>query len=397
MYTRLFARLLFVLLVLLFNGGRSQIIAREADGVRVIVIDAGHGGKFPGAHYAGIKEKDLTLNIALRLGKLIEAGMPGVTVVYTRKTDTELSEILADDLQKRASIANKNNGNLFISIHVNAAKSTSAKGVETLIMGETPKEQRYNENALYESNREDLIDMSDVRQAAIVRAYIQNLQFTYGQYSMALARCMHESFRKSGREVRKIKPQLLRVLYAADMPAVLTEIGFMSNSQEAAYMKSEKGQAEIARDLYNAVREYAAYVEQIQRAEEGEITDTTSTPPAVVGNSSSAEASAVDNMPAPELNQPVGKPDKPAKQNIRIAEYYAIQLLASPKSVPLKSSQFKVYKGKAKEYVTQGKFRYKYCVGEYSDRPAAVKALAGVKKHFPDAFVVRCKGKEIVK
>ena len=142
--------------------------------------------------------------------------MPGVKVVYTRKTDKALGPDKAKDLQARADIANKAGGDLFISIHVNAAKSTAARGVETLIMGESPKEQRYNENALFENNREDLIDMSDERTAAIVRAYIQNLQFTYGEYSMAIARCIQNNYLKAGRHSRGIKPQLLRVLYATD-------------------------------------------------------------------------------------------------------------------------------------------------------------------------------------
>ncbi|MFR8224962.1 MAG: N-acetylmuramoyl-L-alanine amidase family protein [Alistipes shahii] len=169
---------------------------------------------------------------------------------------------LAADLQARADIANKAGGDLFISIHANAAPGRRAvRGVETLIMGESSKEQRYNENALFENNREDLIDMSDERTAAIVRAYIQNLQFTYGEYSMAFARCIQNSYLKAGRHSRGIKPQLLRVLYATDMPGVLTEIGFMSNQQELAYMKSDRGQNEIARDRSTrAIRNYSAYV-----------------------------------------------------------------------------------------------------------------------------------------
>ena len=251
----------FALAAVFTNGLRAENIA---PGLKVVVLDAGHGGKFPGAHYGNVYEKNLTLSVVLRLGKLIEQGMPGVKVVYTRKTDKELGATLLDDLQARADIANRAGGELFVSVHVNAAASTAARGVETLIMGETPKEQRYNEDALYESNREDLIDMSDERTAAIVRAYIQNLQFTYGEYSMAMARCIQNSYGKAGRHLRGIKPQLLRVLYATDMPGVLTEIGFMSNPQEMAYMKSEKGQAEIARSLYNAVRDYDAYLRGTQ-------------------------------------------------------------------------------------------------------------------------------------
>lgn len=265
MRTRLFLLFAFAAVTVLMNGATAGNIAH---GVEVVVIDAGHGGKFPGAHYGNVYEKDLTLKVALKLGKLIEEGMPGVKVVYTRKTDKALGTDLATDLQARADIANKAGGDLFVSIHVNAAKSSAARGVETLIMGESPKEQRYNENALFENNREDLIDMSDERTAAIVRAYIQNLQFTYGEYSMALARCIQNNYLKAGRHSRGIKPQLLRVLYATDMPGVLTEIGFMSNAQEMAYMKSEKGQDEIARSIYEGVRDYSAYVLETRRAEE---------------------------------------------------------------------------------------------------------------------------------
>lgn len=133
MLRALFVFLLFSAAVPLPNGAAAQNIAH---GVQVVVIDAGHGGKFPGAHYAGIQEKDLTLKVALKLGKLIEEQMPGVTVVYTRKTDKELGDTLLADLQKRADIANAAGGDLFLSIHVNAAKSATARGVETLVMGD---------------------------------------------------------------------------------------------------------------------------------------------------------------------------------------------------------------------------------------------------------------------
>ena len=266
MRTRLLLLFAFAAATVLMNVASAGNIAH---GVEVVVIDAGHGGKFPGAHYGGIYEKDLTLKVALKLGKLVEEGMPGVKVVYTRTADRTLGADLAADLQARADIANKAGGDLFISIHANAApRATGVRGVETLIMGESSKEQRYNENALFENNREDLIDMSDERTAAIVRAYIQNLQFTYGEYSMAFARCIQNSYLKAGRHSRGIKPQLLRVLYATDMPGVLTEIGFMSNQQELAYMKSDRGQNEIARSLYQAIRNYSAYVLGTRMAEE---------------------------------------------------------------------------------------------------------------------------------
>ena len=382
MRTRLFLLFAFAAVTVLTNAASAGNIAH---GVEVVVIDPGHGGNDPGAHYGGTSEKDLTLKVALKLGKMIEEGMPGVKVVYTRKTDKALGPDKAKDLQARADIANKAGGDLFISIHVNAAKSTAARGVETLIMGESPKEQRYNENALFENNREDLIDMSDERTAAIVRAYIQNLQFTYGEYSMALARCIQNNYLKAGRHSRGIKPQLLRVLYATDMPGVLTEIGFMSNAQEMAYMKSEKGQDEIARSIYEGVRDYSAYVLETRRAEEeaaaapkpGKEPETQ----VVIGKEPvrPAEQDKASDAPAaktvtPEKGEPekaAGKsgaqkpePRKPAKAGDAPKQAarplrYTVQVLASAQTVPTSSARFKAYRNKVKQYTAEGRFRYK--------------------------------------
>lgn len=421
-----------LLLLLAFAAAVVSINAVAAGnivhGVSVVVIDAGHGGKFPGAHYGGVYEKDLTLKVALKLGKLIEEGMPGVKVVYTRTTDKALGADLASDLQARADIANNAGGDLFISIHANAApKATSVRGVETLIMGETPKEQRYNENALYESNREDLIDMSDERTAAIVRAYIQNLQFTYGEYSMAIARCIQTSYAKAGRNSRGVKRQLLRVLYATDMPGALTEIGFMTNAQELAYMKSDKGQNEIASSIYRAVKEYSAYVLKTRRAEEGASVKETTLPAGTsqsVGTSQSAGTQQPTPKPAADSAKASGKgaanstqpsvagkvsgenasatkesaakgavaKESAAQQPLR----YAVQVLASAKRIPLNSAQFRSYRGKVRQYTSQGRFPYKYCVGEFESRTAAQRKAAEVRKIFPEAFVVCCRGTQIV-
>lgn len=406
MRTRLFLLLAIAAVTVLRNVAAAENIAH---GVQVVVIDAGHGGNDPGAHHAGAYEKTLTLRVALKLGKLIEEGMPGVKVVYTRKTDKALAATKIADLQARADIANKAGGDLFISIHVNAAKSPAARGVETLVMGESSKEQRYNENALFENNRDDLLDMSDERTAAIVRAYIQNLQFTYGEYSMALARCIQNNYLKDGRHSRGIKPQLLRVLYATDMPGVLTEIGFLSNTQEAAYLKSEKGQNEIARSLYRAVRDYSAYVLETRGEEESPKsvkepaerkngTDSAAKPtaksekeePATVRSASEKSSGAKTGEDKSGVKTQTG-----ASAAAETPVHYAVQVMASVKAVPTGSTQFKSYRGKVRQYAAQGRFRYKYCVGEYADRAAAQRKAREVRKVFPDAFVVCCRGDRI--
>ena len=125
------------------GGGRCLANNNEV-GVRVIVIDAGHGGKaFPGATYGGVKEKDINLAVALKLGALIEKELPQIKVVYTRKTDTALGKTLNEDLTARANIANKAGGDFFISIHANAGPGKpSVAGAGTIIMGGSGKGTR---------------------------------------------------------------------------------------------------------------------------------------------------------------------------------------------------------------------------------------------------------------
>ena len=415
---------LFALLALLatFSVTKHAAAAEQsAGGIKVIVLDAGHGGTDPGAHYAGVYEKDITLKVVLRLGKLIEQGMPGVKVVYTRTTDKALAATKQDDLQARADIANKAGGDLFLSVHVNASHFTAARGAETLVMGESTKEQQYNEDALYENNRDDLIDMSDERTAAIVRAYIQNLQFTYGEYSLAIANCIQKNYEASGRRTRGVKPQLLRVLYATDMPGVLTEIGFLSNPKEAAYLKSEKGLDEIARSLFRSVKEYSARLSQLRGEIAGSgqpsgagqavrpelpvpkseptaqperptqpkptVTPAPTTTPA--SKPAAKPASAPTQTNQPQRQQPASTTDGPVR--------YAVQLKASQVEIPLQSEQFKGYRNSVKQLLGTGAYRYKYCVGEYETYAAAQRKLQEVRREFPDAFIVRCRGSHIVK
>ena len=379
---------LFVHLVLIaafFVTGRAAA-EPEARGIGVIVLDAGHGGSDPGAHYAGVYEKDITLKVVLRLGKRIEQEMPDVKVVYTRKTDKALAPTKVKDLQERANIANRAGGDLFLSVHVNASRMAAARGAETLVMGESTKEQQYNEDALYENNRDDLIDMSDEREAAIVRAYIQNLQFTYGEYSLALATCIQKNYESFGRHSRGVKPQLLRVLYATDMPGVLTEIGFLSNPKEAAYLKSEKGIDEIVQALFRAVKEYSARLSQLRG-------ETVAHPRPAAPTPAAEPAKPAQPAPAPATQPaPAQQPDE-ADQPVR----YTVQIRSSMSEMKLPSAEFKSYRNETKQYIGSDRYKYKYCVGSYETYAAAQQKLQEVRREFPDAFIVLCRGSRIVK
>lgn len=376
-------RSVFYLVAILFLALSSNAVFGEnvAQGVRVIVIDAGHGGpKFPGARYNGICEKDINLQVALKLGALIERNMPDVKVVYTRKVEKQFSPVLTDDLQARADIANKADGDLFISIHSNAARDSRVRGVETLIMGESPMETRVNENILFANNKDEFLDMSDQKTAAIVRAYIQNLQFTYGEYSEMMARLVQKHYVKLGKVNRGVRKQPLKVLYATDMPSVLTEIGFMSNPQELKYITSEKGQNEIAAALFGAVKEYAEYVRKSLLVDSS---SETARPASETVPQDSAVERKTEGKPA-EKSQTVG------------GRTYSIQIMASADRLKTSDARFCAYRNKVKEYRAGGRFPYKYCVGEYADRAAAQAELKTVRQRFSTAFVVAVENGAIV-
>jgi N-acetylmuramoyl-L-alanine amidase len=348
-----------------------------AQGLHTVVIDAGHGStRFPGARYGNVCEKDINLKVALRLGALIEKNMPSVKVIYTRKVDKNFSSDLRTDLQARADIANRASGDLFISIHSNASRNTAVRGVETLIMGESSLETRVNEETLFAYNKDEVMDMSDEKTAALVRAYIQNLQFTYGEYSEAMARFIQKQYVKLGRHNRGVRKQPLRVLYATDMPSVLTEIGFMSNPTELKYITSEKGQSEIANAIYAAVKEYDALLRRTSLA------DTTP-------QSQEPVAQPSANVAKPSVVKP--SEAKPASVK------YAVQILASDRKLDTSSSRFKSYRGKVAVVRGQGALPYKYCVGSHSDRKSAQASVATIAKSFPGAFVVAVSDGKIVK
>lgn len=356
---------LFALLVS-YNGFGAENVAQ---GVKVIVIDAGHGGsRYPGAGYNGFAEKDINLQVALKLGALIEKNLPNIKVVQTRTVDKYFSTVLSEDLQARADIAHRNEGDLFISIHSNAHRNSEVRGVETLIMGETSMEQRVNQNALYLNNKEELLDMSDQKTATIVRAYIQNLQFTYGEYSEMMARLIQEEYVKLGYNNRGVRRQPLKVLYATDMPSVLTEIGFMSNPADLKHITSEKGQKEIAGAIFRAVKQY---VENVRR--------------------SLLLDSGVQTTPAPQPQKEIKEPAKPAPTTPKAqpaVKRYAIQLMASVKKIPTDHPELKSYRGKVWVLESNSALKYKYCYGSFTDKAVAQQHIAEVRKEFPQAFII---------
>ena len=234
--------------------------------------------------------------------------------------------------------------------------------------------------------------MSDVGTAAIVRAHIQNLQFTYGEYSEVMARFVQKHYAKLGRENRGIRRQPLRVLYATDMPSILTEIGFMSNSADLKYITSEKGQSELVKALYNAVADYVAYVKASLLKE---------TPSQPKAQEPKVEQPKVEQpkkeQPKVEHPKPQPKPQPQSTPKATSSVRYAIQIMASQKAVSLSDARFNSCKGKVRQVRADGPYSYKYCVGDYAERSAAQANVANIRKNYPQAFVIAVKDGKVVK
>ncbi len=227
-----------------------------------IVIDAGHGGKDPGnikgSRSARVREKDITLPVALKLGAYLEERL-GVNVVYTRTDDRFI------DLKVRGEIANAAKGKLFISIHANAFQRVSVGGTETYILGlhktESARRVMEAENSVvlkYEDNPDAYAHMTE---EALVRMALA--QSAYLKQSEEIASLIEEQFAtRVGRHSRGVKQAGFQVLWAASMPAILVELGYLSNKADRRFLTSEQGQDYMASAIFRAIRDYKLKYEQ---------------------------------------------------------------------------------------------------------------------------------------
>lgn len=233
----------------------SSTFYAQSKGKFKVVLDAGHGGKDPGAIYYGVKEKDIALDVTLRVGKILESN-PEVKVIYTRKTDVFI------ELIDRPKIANKEDADLFISIHCNGAKNIKAYGTETYVMGlsrsaanlEVAKKE--NSVILLESNYQEKYKGFDPNKPESLIG-MKLLQEEYLNQSIDLASKIENNFVSlSKRYSRGVKQTPLWVLDASYMPGVLIELGFLSNKAENDYLSSENGKNELAQAIAKAIVNY---------------------------------------------------------------------------------------------------------------------------------------------
>ncbi len=222
-----------------------------------IVLDAGHGGHDIGATYNGVREKDVTLGVTLALGRMIEQEL-GLRVVYTRRDDH------FEELRERGRIANRAGGKLFVSIHANAAPTApSASGTETYFLAPhrtaSAQEVMDRENAVIQLESAPALYAEYTRQGDILQAMAMS---AYQEESQTLARLVETRLTDQGRRSRGVKQAGFLVLWAASMPAILVETGFVSNADEARLLGSHDGQVRTARGIFEAI---AAYRDQYER------------------------------------------------------------------------------------------------------------------------------------
>jgi N-acetylmuramoyl-L-alanine amidase len=236
--------------------------ARERWKLDVIVIDAGHGGEDPGAiGVTRVREKDVTLGIALKLGKLIEKNLKGVKVVYTRKRDRSV------ELYRRGQIANEARGKLFISIHCNSMrrKPNSQNGFEIYLLrpGRTEDAVRIaeRENAViklergYQKRYQELTEENFILVTMAQSAHVKHSE----RFAEILEKEMRHRLSIPDNGVRQAG---FLVLVGASMPNVLIETGYLSNRKEERFLKSKTGQEKIASAIYEAVKKYKSQYEK---------------------------------------------------------------------------------------------------------------------------------------
>ena len=375
---RKFGIIIFLILFSFLSGVSQEYMD-------VVVIDAGHGGKDPGAIGSKVKEKKLTLSIALKLGDYIEEKLEDVKVIYTRKKDKFVP------LHKRSEIANKNDADLFISIHCNATKSRRVYGAETYVMGphknddnlEVAKQE--NASVLLEDNYKDQYDGFDPNspEAHIIFSLYQN---TYLDQSLKIAERVQTQFRERvSRHDRGVKQAGFLVLWQVAMPSILVETGFLSNPNEQQFLSSEKGQAYIASAIFRALRNYKDKVERGLDESRDSVKEEKET---------KAKEDIAAKQNSDKIEKDVGGHNNEAKQNKKEKDelFFAVQFATSTQKKAVSSFDDV---SDVKRYYQDG--MYKYYTGHKRSLNSAVSLQHKIQNlGYDDAFVIAFyKGKRI--
>lgn len=350
----------------------------------VVVLDAGHGGSDPGNLGTGrykTTEKNVALDVTLKVGQYINENYPDVKVVYTRKGDT------FPTLARRVEIANSSDADLFISIHCNAAENKTALGVETFVMGLHKSEEslanamKENASIFLEADHEKNYDGFDPKNpdTYIIMSMRENL---FLDQSIKLAKGVQDQFRtRVGRKDRGVKQAGFYVISYTNMPSILVELGFLSHSEEEDFLNSDDGKTYLASAIYRAFKDFK------EKAEGGQKADKTDSTPEVKPEVKTETAVVTPKPETPVVSEPKseiinGLVWKEAGKGIK----YQVQIVTSPKKLTTGASEFKGL-DRVDEYKQNGV--YKYLAGSSPGYKEAKQNLEKLKElGFKDAFIV---------
>lgn len=379
-----------VLLLLLGNGTAT---AEDHEQKRfTLVIDPGHGGHDAGACGAYSKEKNINLKVALEFGRLVAENCKDVRVIYTRNRDVFIP------LQTRADIANRNKADLFISIHTNALPAGKvAYGVETYTLGmaraaaNLEVAKRENSVITYEKNYRETYEGFDPGRA---ESYIifELMQDRYMKQSVELARCIQQQYvGHAGRRNKGVHQAGFLVLRKTSMPAVLTELGFISTPEEERYLNSDKGVRELGRSLYNGFVRYRnlhdcnltqqlAPLPKEDDAPAEEASRTAETPVAAAG-----DRQRTDGPQSAPKEKPAENPQNAPAAEKDSHPVFKVQIFVCDHRLKTNDKRFRGL-SPVDCYRENGLFKYTYGSStSYADIRKSQKEIAG---RFPDTFIV---------
>ena len=343
-----------------------------------VVLDAGHGGHDAGAVGSFSKEKNINLRYALLVGDMIKKNIPDAKVIYTRDKDVFV------DLNERARIANRKKADLFVSIHTNSSKNSSAKGMETFTLGVSRSKENM-EVAMLENSvimlEEDYEKKYEGFDPNSVDSYIM-FEFMKDQYMDRSITCadfiQKKMINASKRNDRGVRQAGFLVLRATAMPSVLIELGFISNKEEEKYLNNNENQVKIATAIFNGIKEYKHELDKKS------------------GNSNSEELGVKEELGVRSEELGVKEENKEDKGELKNekgeithnSEYeFYIQYLVSKNNYNADNA---VFKGHTPTKILNENNLYKYLIGPY-DVNTVFNKRNEITKDFPDAFIVAYK------
>jgi N-acetylmuramoyl-L-alanine amidase len=361
-----------------------------------VVLDAGHGGHDAGAVGSFSKEKNINLRFTLLVGDMIKKNIPDAKVIYTRDKDIFV------DLNERARIANRNKADLFVSIHTNSSKNTSANGMETFTLG-VARSKENMEVAMLENSvikhEEDYLTKYEGFDPNSVDSYIM-FEFMKDQYTDRSITCADfiqtKMIQTSKRNDRGVRQAGFLVLRATAMPSVLVELGFISNKDEEKYLNNNDNQVKLATAIFNGIKEYKHELDKKSgksNSEElgvrsEELNAEVTVEDKVEKLSATQMISGVAQQNSSKLDSVFTSTEIPNSTEIE----FFIQYLVSKNNY---SADNAVFKGHAPTKVINENNLYKYLVGPF-DVNTVFNKRNEITKDFPDAFIVAYKeGKKV--